>query len=144
MIREPAQAGGRVLKRALGQGMLQGSGFKNHRGGPLFGSRLEGVGPNCGWPALRRLLWFPQGGGMDWTGDDEEWMGRENEEYRSLTLQHHEFQEKLDQLAAKRALTEDEKLKEVRIKKEKLFVKDRMAAIRREHAASKRSAPEPA
>ncbi len=81
---------------------------------------------------------------MDWTGDDEEWMGRENEEYRSLTLQHHEFQEKLDQLAAKRALTEDEKLKEVRIKKEKLFVKDRMAAIRREHAASKRSAPEPA
>ncbi len=56
---------------------------------------------------------------MNWTGDDEEWMGRENEEYRRLTLQHHEFQEKL-------------------------FVKDRMAAIRREHAASKRSAPEPA
>ena len=59
-------------------------------------------------------------------------------------MQHHEFQEKLDQLTAKRALTEDEKLEEVRIKKEKLFVKDRMAAIRREHAASKRSAPEPA
>ena len=81
---------------------------------------------------------------MDWTGDDEEWMGRENEEYRRLTLQHREFQEKLDQLAAKRALTEHEKLEEVRIKKEKLFVKDRMVAIRREHAASKRSAPEPA
>ena len=81
---------------------------------------------------------------MDWTGDDEEWMGRENEEYRRLTVQHHEFQEKLDRLAAKRALTEDEKLEEVRIKKEKLFVKDRMAALRREHAASKRSAPEPA
>ncbi len=81
---------------------------------------------------------------MDWTDDDEEWMGRENEEYRRLTVQHHEFQEKLDRLAAKRALTEDEKLEEVRIKKEKLFVKDRMAALRREHAASKRSAPEPA
>ncbi|TDI14471.1 MAG: hypothetical protein E2P04_00180 [Acidobacteria bacterium] len=81
---------------------------------------------------------------MDWTGDDEEWMGRENEEYRSLTLQHHEFQEKLEQLATKRALTEDQKLEEVRIKKEKLFVKDRLAALRREHAASKRSTPEPA
>ena len=81
---------------------------------------------------------------MDWTGEDEEWMGRENEEYRRLTLQHHEFQEKLDRLATKRALTEDEKLEEVRIKKEKLFVKDRMAALRREHAASKRSAQEPA
>lgn len=81
---------------------------------------------------------------MDWTGDDEEWMGRENEEYRSLTLQHHEFQEKLERLATKRALTEDQKLEEVRIKKEKLFVKDRLAALRREHAASKRSTPEPA
>lgn len=81
---------------------------------------------------------------MDWTGDDEEWMGRENEEYRSLTLQHHEFQEKLEQLATKRALTEDQKLEEVRIKKEKLFVKDRLAALRREHAACKRSTPEPA
>ncbi len=81
---------------------------------------------------------------MDWTGDDEEWMGRENEEYRSLTLQHHEFQEKLERLATKRALTEDQKLEEVRIKKEKLFVKDRMVAIRRGHAASKKSAPEPA
>ncbi len=81
---------------------------------------------------------------MDWTGDDEEWMGRENEEYRSLTLQHHEFQEKLEQLATKRALTENQKLEEVRIKKEKLFVKDRLAALRREHAASKRSTPEPA
>ena len=81
---------------------------------------------------------------MDWTGDDEEWMGRENEEYRRLTVQHHEFQEKLDRLAAKRALTEDEKLEEVRIKKEKLFVKDRMAALRREHSGSRRSTPEPA
>jgi uncharacterized protein YdcH (DUF465 family) len=59
-------------------------------------------------------------------------------------LQHHGFQEKLAQLASKRALTEDEKLEEVRIKKEKLFVKDRLAALRREHAASKRSTPEPA
>ena len=81
---------------------------------------------------------------MDWTDDDEEWMGRENEEYRRLTLQHRGFQDKLAQLASKRALTEDQKLEEVRIKKEKLFVKDRMAALRREHAASRRSAPEPA
>ena len=81
---------------------------------------------------------------MDWTDDDEEWMSRENEEYRTLTLQHHEFQEKLNRLATKRALTEDDKLEEVRIKKEKLFVKDRLAALRREHSGSRRSTPEPA
>ena len=74
---------------------------------------------------------------MDWEGDDEQWLARENEEYRKLRLQHQEYQEKLAQLAAKRALTEGDKLEEVRIKKEKLFVKDRMAAICREHAASK-------
>jgi uncharacterized protein YdcH (DUF465 family) len=74
---------------------------------------------------------------MDWTGDEEERMAGENENYRKLKNQHQEYQEKLAQFAGKRALTEDEKLEEVRIKKEKLFIKDRMAALRRQHVASK-------
>jgi uncharacterized protein YdcH (DUF465 family) len=74
---------------------------------------------------------------MDWTGDDDEVLAAANEEYRELKRQHQEYQDKLARLAAKRALTDEDKVEEVRIKKEKLFLKDRMAALRREHAASK-------
>jgi hypothetical protein len=80
---------------------------------------------------------------MDRKGEQDEEMNllmeKESEEYRKLKLQHREYEEKLNLLAAKRALTEEEKLEEVRIKKEKLFVKDRMAAIRREFTASRQS-----
>jgi uncharacterized protein YdcH (DUF465 family) len=89
-------------------------------------------------PVLLRGRTTPGAGDcMNWTDGDEEWMSTENEEYCELKSQHEEYQQKLAKLAAKRALTEDQKLEEVRIKKEKLFVKDRMAAIRREHAAAK-------
>jgi len=69
----------------------------------------------------------------------EEWMTRlekENEEYRRLKSQHHEFDEKLRVLSNKRVLTEQEKTEEIRMKKEKLFLKDRLAAIEREHGAA--------
>ncbi len=62
----------------------------------------------------------------------------ESEEYRELRSRHLEHQQKLDGLSAKHALTQREKNEEVRIKKEKLFLKDRMAAIRREHLASRK------
>jgi len=39
-------------------------------------------------------------------------------------------------LSNKRVLTEQEKTEEIRMKKEKLFLKDRLAAIEREHAAA--------
>ena len=60
----------------------------------------------------------------------------ENEEYRRLKSQHHDYDEKLQALAGKRVLTEEEKVEEVRMKKEKLFLKDRMAAIQRQFLAS--------
>ena len=65
----------------------------------------------------------------------EEWVARlesENEEYRRLRSRHHDFDEKLNLLSTKRLLTEREKMEEVRMKKEKLFLKDRMAAIERQ------------
>jgi hypothetical protein len=68
---------------------------------------------------------------------ESDWQGRlerENEEYRRIKAQHHDFDQKLRVLAAKRLLTEQEKMEEVRMKKEKLFLKDRMAAIEREAA----------
>ena len=70
---------------------------------------------------------------------DADWRSRlanQNEEYRRLRAQHHDFDEKLRALSGKRILTEEEKVEEVRMKKEKLFLKDRMAALEREFAGS--------
>ena len=64
---------------------------------------------------------------------------RENDEYRRLKAQHHDFDEKLRLLSGKRLLTEQERLEEIRLKKEKLFLKDRMAAIERAHSAASRT-----
>jgi len=64
---------------------------------------------------------------------------RENDEYRRLKAQHQDFDDKLRTLSGKRLLTETEKLEEVRMKKEKLFLKDRMAAIERDFATSTRA-----
>ena len=61
---------------------------------------------------------------------------QENDEYRRLRAKHHDFDEKLRALSSKRLLTEQEKLEEVRMKKEKLFLKDRLAAIEREFTAN--------
>ena len=63
----------------------------------------------------------------------------ENEEYCQLRSRHFDYQKKLEALSGKRALTEAEKNEEIRIKKEKLFLKDRMAAIRREYLASRKT-----
>ena len=70
---------------------------------------------------------------------DGDWVARlerENDEYRRLKSQHHEFDRKLQSLSGKRLLNDEEKLEESRMKKEKLFVKDRLSAIEREHAPS--------
>ena len=70
---------------------------------------------------------------------DEDWIAcleQENEEYRRLKARHHDFDLKLQLLSDKRLLTEEEKLQEVRMKKEKLFLKDQIFAIERERTAS--------
>ena len=71
-----------------------------------------------------------------------DWIARleqENEEYRRLKAKHHDFEQKLHVLSGKRLLTEEEKLEEVRMKKEKLFLKDRLYAIERENPPSTRA-----
>ena len=52
-----------------------------------------------------------------------------NEEYRDLVSTHHQLDDRLQQLEAKHYLSNDEQLEEVSLKKRKLHMKDRMAAI---------------
>ena len=52
-----------------------------------------------------------------------------DEHFRQIATQHLEFDRKLHELEAKHALTEDEQLEEIRLKKQKLRLKDEMAEI---------------
>jgi uncharacterized protein YdcH (DUF465 family) len=52
-------------------------------------------------------------------------------EYRRLQEQHRGHEERLQLLATKARLSEDEEMEEKRLKKEKLLIKDRMEALAR-------------
>lgn len=52
-----------------------------------------------------------------------------DEHFRELATLHQDYDEKLQQLESKHALTEDEQLEEIRLKKQKLRLKDEMAEI---------------
>jgi uncharacterized protein YdcH (DUF465 family) len=52
-------------------------------------------------------------------------------EFRRLHEEHRHHEERLQLLAAKPRLSEDEEIEEKRLKKEKLLLKDRMEAIAR-------------
>ena len=54
-------------------------------------------------------------------------------EYRRLHAAHHDHEIRLQALAGKPRLSEDEEVEERRLKKEKLALKDRMEAIARQH-----------
>jgi uncharacterized protein YdcH (DUF465 family) len=54
-------------------------------------------------------------------------------EFRRLHEEHRHHEERLQLLAAKSRLSEDEEMEEKRLKKEKLVLKDRMEAIARSH-----------
>jgi uncharacterized protein YdcH (DUF465 family) len=54
-----------------------------------------------------------------------------NEEYRRLDEQHHEYESRLSALTAKVVLSDEEQLEETTLKKKKLQLKDRMEAIAR-------------
>jgi uncharacterized protein YdcH (DUF465 family) len=54
-------------------------------------------------------------------------------EYRRLLESHRDHEQRLQALAGKTRLSEDEELEEKRLKKEKLLLKDRMEAIARSH-----------
>jgi len=59
-----------------------------------------------------------------------------DEEFRRLCEEHSEYDEKLEALEAKHALTEQDQMEEVRLKKLKLHLKDQMMEImnRSKHA----------
>ena len=63
-----------------------------------------------------------------------------NEQYRDLARQHHEFDELVENLESKAALTPQEEVEEHRLKKLKLHLKDQMEQMVSEynfqHAAS--------
>jgi hypothetical protein len=52
-----------------------------------------------------------------------------DEHFRQLATQHTDYDHKLQELEAKHALSEDEQLEEIRLKKQKLRLKDEMAEI---------------
>jgi uncharacterized protein YdcH (DUF465 family) len=52
-----------------------------------------------------------------------------DDQFRQLAQQHSEYDHKLQELEAKHALSENEQLEEVRLKKLKLHLKDQMADI---------------
>lgn len=61
--------------------------------------------------------------------------------FRQLSDSHHTLDDRLKLLAGKPHLTDDEQLEEVRLKKEKLRLKDQMEALVRRHQAPLGSMP---
>jgi uncharacterized protein YdcH (DUF465 family) len=61
----------------------------------------------------------------------------QNEEYRRLSEQHHQYEARLTALVDKPLLTDEEQMEEMTLKKKKLQLKDRMEGIARQS----RSAP---
>lgn len=59
-----------------------------------------------------------------------------DEELSQLEVQHHEFESRLDELAEKAVLTNDEQFEETTLKKKKLQLKDRMQRSARQRATS--------
>ena len=55
----------------------------------------------------------------------------DNDEYRQLEAQHHEYESRLGELADKAVLSDAEQVEETMLKKKKLQIKDRMQEISR-------------
>ena len=59
-----------------------------------------------------------------------------NDEYRQLAAKHHELHDRLQELTSKHYLSDDEQFEEIRLKKKKLLLKDRMEEIARSHRSA--------
>lgn len=57
-------------------------------------------------------------------------------QFRQLNFDHHSLDDRLQLLARKPHLSDDEQLEEVRLKKEKLRLKDQMEDLVRRHQAT--------
>lgn len=60
-------------------------------------------------------------------------LAEKNEEFRKLLAEHASCESRLQELQGKAALEETERIESVNIKKQKLYLKDRMEAILRQH-----------
>lgn len=54
-----------------------------------------------------------------------------DEEFRQLATQHHDLDERIQNLTSRHYLSEPEQIEEVRLKKRKLYLKDQMEAFLR-------------
>ena len=52
-----------------------------------------------------------------------------SEEYRRLAAEHQSYENQLEQLTRRHHLSDDERLKEITLKKKKLMLKDQMYSI---------------
>ena len=66
---------------------------------------------------------------------------QENEEFQRLAQKHQELEERLTILSGKIFLSDEEKLEEVTLKKKKLAVKDKMAALIRNYQGKAAAGP---
>lgn len=64
---------------------------------------------------------------------------QENEEFQRLAQKHEELEERLTFLSGKIFLSDEEKLEEVTLKKKKLALKDKMAALIRNYEGKRSS-----
>ena len=58
-----------------------------------------------------------------------------NQEFRELASRHHTLDHRLHELEAKQYLSNDEQFEEISLKKRKLYIKDRMEVMIRQHRA---------
>ena len=60
-----------------------------------------------------------------------------DEEFRQLATQHHDLDERLHELSGKQYLSDVEQVEEVKLKKVKLQLKDKMEDILRRHRSER-------
>lgn len=66
---------------------------------------------------------------------------QEDDEFQRLAEKHEELEERLTFLSGKIFLSDEEKLEEVTLKKKKLALKDKMAALIRNYEGKRASGP---